>query len=171
MINRLTKRGESGVSQLCKWFSVIGSIGLIAMMLLVTVDVAGRFFLDKALIGAYELVEYLMIIVIFLGIPYGQVNKQHVNVELVTAMLKGRVRAAVESITYLATIIIAVLLSWASVMQTNAIWKAKQSSQVLLIPQWPIATIMAIGCISYTLALLVDFFRCFITVTKRGNEN
>jgi TRAP-type C4-dicarboxylate transport system permease small subunit len=167
MINRLAKGGENGVSQLCKGFSVIGSIGLISMMLLVTVDVGGRFFFDKALIGAYELVEYLMIIVIFLGIPYGQINKQHVNVELFTAMLKGRVRAAVESITYLATIVIAVLLSWASVMQTIDIWKAKQSSQVLLIPQWPIATVMAIGCIVYTLALVVDFVRSLVRVTKR----
>jgi TRAP-type transport system small permease protein len=167
-MNSLKKSGEKGIEQLCKWFSVIGSIGLLAMMLLVTVDVAGRFFFDKALIGAYELVEFLMIIVIFLGIPYGQVNKQHVNVELFTALLKGRARAVVESLTYFATIVIASLISWASVMTTIDIWKAKQSSLVLLIPQWPISTVMAIGCIVYTLALLVDFFNTLVKATTKG---
>lgn len=154
----LLKDGESKVSKFCKGFSVIGAIGLVVMMFLITIDVAGRFFFDKPFIGTYEIVEFLMIIVIFLAFPYGQVKKQHVNVELFSQLLKGRSRAVLDSFTYLAGFVMFVMVTYAAIKQTLKIFEAEQSSQVLLIPQWPVVAVMAIGIALFTLVLLLDLF-------------
>ena len=165
---RIFFRGvENIVSQLGKWFSVSGSIGLIAMMLLITIDVFGRFLFSKPVVGSYEIVEFLMIVVIFLGIPYGQVRKQHVNVELFAQILKGRARAVLDSITYFLSFAIFLMITYASVKQTLNIWEAKQSSLVLLIPQWPIMAVMALGVALFTSVLFLDMLRNLLKAIRK----
>ena len=60
-IERIHKKMEWLSSNL----SYLGSIALFAMMSLTTVDVVGRYFFNKPVLGAFELTEFLVLILIF----------------------------------------------------------------------------------------------------------
>lgn len=64
------------------FFAVIAAIALTIMMLLTAVDVILRIF-SMAIIGSFEVVEFLMAIVVPLSIAYCEKKRQHICVDLI----------------------------------------------------------------------------------------
>jgi TRAP-type C4-dicarboxylate transport system permease small subunit len=88
-----------------KWlaffFELIAAATLFALMILTCVDVFGRYFLNHPLIGATELTEIGLAIVIFSVMPVVTWRGSHIVVDLIDAFIKNtylRVLALVSSI-------------------------------------------------------------------------
>lgn len=88
-----------------KWlaffFELIAAATLFALMILTCVDVVGRYFLNHPLIGATELTEIGLAIVIFSVMPVVTWRGSHIVVDLIDAFIKNtylRVLALVSSI-------------------------------------------------------------------------
>jgi len=60
---------------LSTYLSYVGNFALAAMMLLTTADVIGRYFFNAPVLGAYEITEYLMLIMVFFIPGFGPVGK------------------------------------------------------------------------------------------------
>ena len=60
---------------LSTYLSYIGNIALALMMLLTTADVLGRYFFNAPVLGAYEITEYLMLIMVFSFLALAQSRK------------------------------------------------------------------------------------------------
>jgi TRAP-type C4-dicarboxylate transport system permease small subunit len=48
----------------------VGRVILALMMLLITVDVVLRYFLNRPIKGSYELVEFMLVLLVYLGLAY-----------------------------------------------------------------------------------------------------
>lgn len=70
-----------------RWLEIIGGLAVCAMMLVTTLDVGGRYFLNRPLFGAVEITELLMVMVIFMALPYLTSRSEHINVDLVPLLL------------------------------------------------------------------------------------
>lgn len=156
----------NGYSNICKCFSFFGALGLAAIAIMVTIDVIMRNFFEKPLIGTYEVIQFVMIIVIFFAIPYCQVKKQHVAVTIFSDLLKGKLKHILSSFTNLLSVIIYFLIAYTSFKATMGYWTAKQVSLVLLWPQWPFILLVAIGTTLYTGILLLDFLQSLVNLSK-----
>jgi TRAP-type C4-dicarboxylate transport system permease small subunit len=148
----------------------VGAVALMAMMFLVVSDVTLRFLFDRPIIGSYELVQYLMVVFIFLAFPFAQFSKAHINVTLVVDGLPGRARAAVDSFTYLICLAIFVLMVWGNWEQTLNVLDVGESSSVLLIPKWPFQFVGVVGLGMLTVATLVDLLRSIGLVGGKGRK-
>ena len=68
---------------------VLAALCLFVMMLLVATDVAGRYLFNHPIGGGYELVQALMGVLVFAGLPVVSRANEHIGIGLLDAMFKG----------------------------------------------------------------------------------
>lgn len=132
------------------------SIGL--MMLLVIADVIGRFAFDSPVSGAYEITEFLMVIVIFFSITYSELVKGHVTIDIATTRLKQKAQEIISSVMYIFFLATAIVLTWQMWLYSFHVQKSHLVSGVLTIPIYPFVFVATFSCILFTLVIIVNFF-------------
>jgi len=60
----------------------VAALLLLALMLLTCADVAGRYFFNQPVTGAFELTEMMLAALIFAGLPLVSLRGEHVTVDL-----------------------------------------------------------------------------------------
>lgn len=144
----------------------VGRVVLALMVLLVTLDVVLRYFFNRPIKGSYELIEFMMVLVVFLGLAYTQTKKGHVSITLFTGKLSPGQLAVILSITYLLCIIIFSLITWRGIVQAEALRGNGTSSDLLFIPNFPFMWIVVIASVLLSLVFLGDFFKSVDDVLK-----
>ena len=141
---------------LCITLATVGAIALMVMMLLIAFDVIGRDVFDHAILGTFEVVEYLMIPTVFLALAYAQLEDTHINVDVAIQFLSRRTRAALSVVTLLLTLGVFLPMAWVGYREAMQVYIQKQVSTVLLIPRWPFEVLMVIGLLAFCLAIVAD---------------
>ena len=135
----------------------IGMVALAAMMFLTAVDVTLRKLANMPIIGAYEMVQYMLAMTVSLGLAYCAVEKSHVNIDFVTSRLSARVQNILGSVTGLLSLIFAGLMTWQTGVYITQLASSQLLSQVLLIPVYPFVIIVTFGIAVFSLVLLAHF--------------
>lgn len=86
------------------YYVAMGSIMFI--MLLTTADVAGRYFANRPILGAVQLQENLLAVIVFLSMAAGQRRHVHVGVDLIETYLKGRLLHGVRCFNLFAVLVL-----------------------------------------------------------------
>ena len=81
------------IQKISTFFGYLGAIALFAMMILTTVDVAGRYLFNAPVLGAFEITEYLILILVFSFLADTQSQKIHVSVDLLFERFPESVRS------------------------------------------------------------------------------
>ena len=103
---------EKGVAPASKFFNYIACAALCVMPIPVFVNVLLRHTFSYSIPGDIELQEFLMLFLVFFGLASVQQDGGgHIRIDLVVRKLKGRVRTAVETFTYLMSFLITLLIS------------------------------------------------------------
>jgi TRAP-type C4-dicarboxylate transport system permease small subunit len=102
-------KAVAAISTLCGWVSAL----MIVMAVLITCQMIFiRFVLNGSTIWQTEAVIYLAIASTLVGLPFVQLLRGHVNVDLFPMMLKGRARRALAIGTSLVAIGIIGIMFW-----------------------------------------------------------
>ncbi len=80
--------------RLSTYLAYIGALSLFAMMCLTVADVAGRYIFSKPILGAYELTEFMVLVLIFSFLAYTQAHKSHVAVDLFIVFFRKNSRCS-----------------------------------------------------------------------------
>jgi TRAP-type C4-dicarboxylate transport system permease small subunit len=140
-------------------FNIIAILAVLAMVVLVLADVITRYIFKSPIVGAYELVQMLMVCIVpSMGVCL--LEKRHIWVDLITAKLSRTGQLVVDILTLGASVIILGLLTWQSY---NGILSsiAKNTTYTLLkIPQWPFRAIFFIG-------MLITFIASIVFMAER----
>jgi tripartite ATP-independent transporter DctM subunit len=143
-----------------------GRVVLALMMLLITVDVVLRYFLNRPIKGSYELVEFMLVLLVYLGLAYTQTKKGHVSVTLFTAKLPLGQVSVIRSATYLLCLAIFGIISWRCVLQAETLRASETASGVLFIPNFPFMWVVALGSVLLFVIFLIDFLDSLDGVIK-----
>ncbi|MGF1639501.1 MAG: TRAP transporter small permease, partial [Rhodospirillales bacterium] len=117
-------------------FAVFGGLVLLAVMVLTVASVAGRGLLSRPLAGDFELVEIGVAVAIFAFLPYAQLVRGHIVVDLFTRGASLRTRAALELAGNLALTGIAGVLTWRLVLGGLDLARFREVTMVLAVPVW-----------------------------------
>jgi TRAP-type C4-dicarboxylate transport system permease small subunit len=131
----------------------IGMYLLIPMMFLTSIDVISRAVLARPIIGSIELSEYMLVVIIMLGLGYTEQKKGNVRVGFILEKFSPKFQAAMDIITTLMSLfIISVLIKegWALAFKETTV------SFMLRIPQAPFRLMVSIGCFLLGLELVID---------------
>lgn len=166
-LNKAYRTLERVVSRISRGANSAGAGVLVVMMLLITMDVLLRYFLNRPVKGSFELVEFMMAIVVCLGMAYTGVQKGHVAVEIVVSRFSPRAQALVDSFTYLVSTILFSLISWKSVVHAKVLMGSGLTSSILYVPVYPFVFVVAFGSGLLSLVFLVHFINSVSRVMRK----
>jgi len=124
-------------------------------MVLTFVDVIGRTFFGRALVGTVESVELLMGVLVFSGLAITEIHRKHIVIETFQNLLPGGLHRVSRVINYLLAVAITALLTKQLLIKTWEIFEEQEYTQILHIPYWPTAIIMSIGMVLFLLTLIL----------------
>ena len=140
---------------------------LIALMLLTTADVAGRYFFNSPINGVFDLTHFAVSIMTHLGLAYCGYRGGHVVIELLYDKLPRGWRRILNQIINLAGCILFALIAWRTVVQGLDVREMGEASQMMEIPLFPLYFVVALGS---GLFAWVMGFRVFVPEPESGAE-
>jgi TRAP-type C4-dicarboxylate transport system permease small subunit len=117
---------------------------LTVMMFLTALDVFLRY-IDKAIIGTLEVIQFMLVVVASFGFAYCAFVQGHVNIELLVSRLPRRVQALFNVIARAAFLFLSVLIVWKISARVFYEYEVMSSSTILHIPLFPCMILEAIG--------------------------
>lgn len=93
-------------------FAIAGGLVMLAIVLMTTVSVAGRYLLAMPVPGDYEIVEFGIGIAIFLFFPYCEMSLGNIKAEFFTERLSDAWKELLDIVAELAFLAIAMALTW-----------------------------------------------------------
>ena len=135
--------------------AVAGTIGagVIAVMMLLTVsDVVGRRAFNQPVYGAYELSEFMMVIVGFLGLAWCALKGMHIKVQVIVSRFSERTQAIFDTVNNIIVLGVCALIASQLFKETLVMREKGYASDLTDIPYYPFYFIAGFG---YFLLFLV----------------
>jgi TRAP-type C4-dicarboxylate transport system permease small subunit len=145
------------VSRGLSWVAAGASI---IMMLLIVINVVGRFILRKPLPGTIEIVEMLTAALIFSSLAYTEHLRRHIHVDLLVSRLPRRAQAVLASVMYFFSGVFFIVMAWqGGILIYDSVTPLVQASHVLSIPEAPFLFVVALGSLLLGIELLIHVFQ------------
>ncbi|MBW1799133.1 MAG: TRAP transporter small permease [Deltaproteobacteria bacterium] len=145
----------------------IGTCVLFFMMLLVVTDVSMRFLFDRPIEGSFELVEFMMAVVVCLAIAYCGTKKGHTTVEFLVSRFSEKAQALIDGFNSLISAALFFFITWGSVGQAGVLKESGSITTVLELPLYPFLWVLAV-CSG--LLGLVFLLQSIESLTKGGKK-
>jgi TRAP-type C4-dicarboxylate transport system permease small subunit len=147
----------------------IAAIGLFVMMMVTVIDVIGRYVFSHPILGAYELVGFLLAVAGPLALGYSQIKKGHIRVDFLFQRFSKRGQAILTSLAYLIGLAVFALITWKLIdlVQYYLSLKKGNATDTLGIPIFPFVIVVAIGCGMLAVVLIYDLVHALIEVKRK----
>lgn len=135
---------------------------LFFMMWLITVDVVGRYAFSHPIPGTLEFTEFLIVFVVFFSLPYVQLTKRHICVELLTHRLPRRIADGLAVVVLLIAALFFLLMCWQTWNSALSSLEYREASDGLVqIPVYPPKLAIPFGAALMALQLVRDAWKRF----------
>lgn len=145
----------------------LGGICLTAMMFLTACDVTMRYFWGSPIDGAFDVTEYLMVIVFAFALPYCTIHKDHITVDILTGKFPKKIGILLDCLNSLISLVLFSLIAWQSLVATKIQFDSHIVSSVLLIPRYPFFGLLFFGYLCFAVILLAEFFALIAEVERK----
>jgi TRAP-type transport system small permease protein len=166
-MQKVAARTQTGIESISRIMAIIASVVLCAMMLLTLVDVAGRYFFNRPILGTWELVGLLLVFAGTWGLAYCQIKRQHIRVDIISTKFPRKGQAVVDFISYLVGAVGFGLISWQVLLMAKNYFVHKYVTDTLDQPIYPYMIGLAIGSALITLVLLIDVVKALAEVMRK----
>ncbi len=116
---------------------VAASAILMGMMCLTFVDVVARYGFNRPLRGGFEVTELLLLVLIFAGLPLVSHADEHVTMDFVDRLLRGRSRVWLDRGMHLLVAALMFFMSWQVTIKAARISSYGDATDVLRIVYGP----------------------------------
>ncbi|WP_165384177.1 TRAP transporter small permease [Leucobacter triazinivorans] len=131
-----------------------GSILTLLVLLLVS-NVVLRFF-GIQILGLYEILTALTVVMLGMSLGDSQREKQHVAIDLLTSKFSQRVQDALAVIMTLLSIVVVAVVAVALARYARFQITAAAASEILRVPTWPALSALILGFALLAIVLLID---------------
>jgi TRAP-type mannitol/chloroaromatic compound transport system permease small subunit len=145
------------LGRLALWLLLLGTLGMIAAMLVGVADVVGTEFFGRPLLGTLEFTESTMVLVVFGALAYAQQRRAHIRVELLYSHVGPRGKSFMEAVTHIIAFIFFALVGWMGYVELLYSLEIMESTMgSVRFPLYPARTLMVLGVSLLILQLVVD---------------
>jgi TRAP-type C4-dicarboxylate transport system permease small subunit len=153
---RRTTRAFYSLTDVAVW---IGFVALIVSILIVCIDVGGRYLLNSPLKGGYEILTLVLIIMVGAAILYTTLHRGHVGVDLLVVTLPRRMRIVVGMVgSVLGFLSWGILAYYTFLRSAQAFAIDERTPSLLRLPVAPFYLVLAITTFLCSLAYLMEVF-------------
>lgn len=144
------------VERLTKIALTLGMGWVMVMMILTTLDVAGRSLFTKPIPGGIEISQFLLALFGILGMAYTHMAGANVKVTLLTRALPARFEYLVETLTNLLSLQIIAFLAWTGITSGIEDYHAGTTTDTLGVPIYPLYFLLSLGAGLLCLVILIN---------------
>src|SRR5215813_10455262 len=131
-----------------------------AMMVLTTADTASRYFLNRPILGAYEITEkYLMVAAIFLGLSYAYRGGAFIRVTFLVDRLPPLAKLAANSFAHLVSLAFCLAFLGATAQAALRTLSDATTLSTLPVPVGPAYCLVPLGFLAMAVLMLIDLPR------------
>ncbi len=153
-------RGTKFENYIVKGLLIVGSLAVLAMMVVVSFNIFGRW-LDRPIMGAIEIAGLCGGVAAAIALPYATRERRNVVVDVVADRLPRRVKGFFDTFTFLLGLGGAGLLSYVAFKEAFHAASFGESTLVVSAPTSPVKFIWAIGLSLLFLVLIRDIVAAF----------
>lgn len=128
---------------------------LVAMMMLTVTDVFLRYLFSRPIVGSQEIIVLLMVLVVFFGLGWCTINKNHIRVDIIERLLSQKGRIFFDSINYILVMAVSLFIIKNSYAQAMYIRELGRTTKQLGLPEYPFIFAVVFGYILLFLATLI----------------
>ncbi len=132
---------------------------LLALMGLVLFDVLMRYVLRLPFLGAYELTELAMVLIVFLGLAYTGATGGHVAVDVFAALLERPGLRWIAVAVNLAGATLLGVITWRTVLHAMESGARGEATNMMRIPHQPFELVAAACTALFAVVLLAQAWR------------
>lgn len=147
---------NSNIHRLTHWTFTAGMIWVLVMMLLTVADVTSRYFFSVSVPGAFELSELMLAVFGMLGIAYTEHMGANVKVRILEKFLPRRAVLVLDSLTYLLSLGIILVLVYGSWIMGIEEYHYKTASDSLGVPVYPFHFLLSLAAFVLAIELMVS---------------
>jgi TRAP-type C4-dicarboxylate transport system permease small subunit len=151
------------IGRLARSASTLAGVAVLAIVLLITYDVAMRFFFEQPQLFVDEVASFLELFVIFGGLAYTFRTGGHVRVDLLTGHLPGRARARLRVVGLVLGLVFLAIVIWTTAQSALTAYRYGRVSAVMLYPLWAPMALIPLG-----LALLAGVMLVAVSAQLRA---
>ena len=118
---------------------------LFLMMLLTVADVVLRATLNKPIIGATEIIEQMMVAIVFLGLGWCALQGKQIRVELFASRYTPGTQRVIDLIIYFVGMILVAMTCWRTVMSTLTVMDLGITCSYIEVQKYPFYALAAFG--------------------------
>lgn len=145
------------LGRLALWLLLLGTVGMIAAMLVGVADVVGTELLGRPVLGTLEFTESTMVLVVFGALAYAQERRAHIRVELLYSHVGPRGKSFMEAVTHIVAFIFFALVAWQGYVELLYSWEIKESTMgSVRFPLYPARVLLLLGVALLLLRLAID---------------
>lgn len=145
------------------WSNLTSTWLIIFLMLLIVSEVVYRYVVGKAILGAYNLAEMMMVGVCFLGLAYTQNKKGHIRMGLVLQQLEKKsfkTYLFTETASLFLCLVISILLFYQSLVEAQVAINIRLSTAgIIKWPAWPLKIAVAFGFLLLSIRIAIQIGR------------
>lgn len=139
--------------------NIIGVVILFVMIVVTFVDVVLRYFFRRPLPASIEIVQIMMVVLVFFAVAYTYQAGGHVSLDLLVGRLSSRVRATVSAVIRVLALFTFSVIIWQTVVYALHLQHVGSRMAVLKIPWFPWPFVVVLGCTLLCVLLARDLFR------------
>lgn len=169
LLDTPAERSEGWLQRIVRWEQALIEVLVVAMALLICVEVVCRSMFGFSLMFTDEVAGYLLVALVFLGMPVALANGALFRVEFVLARLSPRPRAWLELVFNLLSLAVTLILVrelWRLVADS---WtRGVRAPTVLATPLYIPQSLMVLGMATLACVLLLHILRDIAAIRGTG---
>ena len=153
-LNLITQGLEKGALPLARFLDRVTWVVLFAMMTMTMADVLLRKLTNVTIIGAGEMTEMMMAVVVFCSLAQCQMEDGHIKIDLIMKKAGNRMQSIVDTVTQFLCFGLFCLMTWGTFKHALEIMEWQEVSIDLAIPIYPFVFVAVGGNAMLALILL-----------------
>ncbi|MBW2094750.1 MAG: TRAP transporter large permease subunit [Deltaproteobacteria bacterium] len=170
MISSWATRLRMVIERLSNWCTMVGGVTLLGMMFLIVAEVALRSLVKMPIPGTIEMVQMMLIIVLFSGMGAIALRKEHIRVDILIDKFPSQARLIVTICADLVTLGIVAIIAWQSFVQSHYLRSSAYITGLLRLPTWPFAAATGLFVVIFSLGILVNLLDAYKELADGGKR-
>lgn len=142
---------------------IIAVVVLCVLVLLTVSDITGRTIFTQPIKGTYELTEWLVVVIVFFGLPYAASKGSDITIDLLFKRFSQRIQVVLGITTSLLVLVLAALIGWQSLILAIRLAQVGEVTKLLALPAYVPMLFIVLGAIGLCLVLVA---RIAISIEK-----
>lgn len=158
---------KKAVHSFCRVVYIISGAGcMVGLVVLIVMDVSLRYIFNRPIASSFELVMFMMVIVVFTALSYSETQNGHVQIELLFLLLPKSLQKVIKSVNSILISGLFFLIAQQNIVRAKDLRIEGLRSAILHVPVYPFYLMVAFGCAVLSLVLLVDVLNSLIATKE-----